>query len=246
MRGLTAIYRRELAGLFLAPLAWVLLFLALSLQGWLFVRALQEAQGDVTEALRFVFGSSVPFWILLVVLPPLLTMRTISEEASRGMLEFLLTAPVTDAAVVVGKFLASVTFMALLWSSALLYGLVLAVAGTPPDWPPLIGSVVGAVLCSALFCPIATFASAASRTPMLAFFLAFVANSFLLLLPVTTNVLDSGPYRAVVRRLDVMSHFHRSFSIGVMDSAALVFLVAWSAFFVFLAVRRVEMQRWRG
>lgn len=246
MKGLFAIYRRELAGLFVSPLAWVLLFLALLLNGWLFVVTLRDYSGDVTQSLRFVLGFSIPFWILMAVLPPLLSMRTISEESNRGLLEFLLTAPVTDAAVVTGKFLAVLTFMSVLWSGTLLYGLAVQWAGQAPDWIPLLGGVLGAVLCSALFCAVGILSSAATRTPMLSFFLAFVFNAFVLLLPFTTGYLDSELFQSVVRRIDIVSHFHRSFSIGVLDTTAVLFFVAWTVFFVFLSIKLVEMRRWRA
>ena len=151
MSGLWAIFRRELAGLFLGPLAWVLLCAALLLNGALFTLYLEQFGGDVGASLEMAMGGSYPYWALMIVLPPLLTMKMISEEARSGQLEFLLTAPVTDLAVVFGKWLAATVFMALLWASVLGYGVLLQFLGTTPDWGPLLGAYLGAVLTSAFW-----------------------------------------------------------------------------------------------
>ena len=102
MRGFLAIYRRELGGIFMGPLAWTLLVIAYALQGLLYLVYLKTSQGDVDLELRFAFGESWAFWALAALFPPLLTMRMISEESRMGLLEYLLTAPVTDVAVVLG------------------------------------------------------------------------------------------------------------------------------------------------
>jgi ABC-2 type transport system permease protein len=169
----------------------------------------------------------------------------ISEEARAGLLEFLLTAPVSDAAVVTGKFLAATTFMALLWSGVLLYGVFLAALGTPPDWGAVLGGWLGAVLCSGLFCGVGILTSAATQMPLLAAFLALVANLTWLLLPAIGSLTEAALVHRLVRTVDVIAHFQKSFLIGVLDTAQVAFFVAWAGLFVFLAVRVVETRRWR-
>lgn len=245
MRGVLTIYRRELAGLFLAPLAWILLFGALGLAGWMFAAVLSEWRGLVTPSLQYTMGASISMFFLLVFLPPLLTMRMISEESRTGMLEFLLTAPVSDRAVVAGKFLAAASFMAVLWSSKLLYGLLLAGLGTPPDWPPVLGGYLGLVLISSLFCGVGVLASACTGTPLLAAFLGFVVNVLALVLPGQVGHLGRHPWvERLVELVDIPGYFE-PFLGGVIDTASLVFFVAWTLVFLFLATRVVEMRRWR-
>ena len=248
MNGVLTIFRRELAGLFLGPLAWVLLLAAVLLNGALFVLYIRDSGGDVDGSLALALGDSIPYWALMTVLPPLLTMRMISEESRAGLLEFLLTAPVTDWAVVLGKLLAASVFMGLLWSSTLFYGVSVAWLGTPPDWPVLLGSCLGAMLVSTLFCAIGLVASAGTSTPLLAAFLAFVFNVVLLLLPFLAQLLGALPDNwrgAFSRRIDVIARVQGSFTMGVIDSSHVVFFVAWTAFCVFLATRLVESRRWR-
>ena len=150
MRGLLAIYRRELAGLFLSPLAWILFCLTLLFNGLIFLYALErEMGGEVNASLSVVLGGGRLFWIILAFLAPLLTMRMISEESQSGMLELLLTAPLSDAALVCGKALAAITLFALLWSSVAFYGVATSILGAAPDWGVVFTSWLGATLASA-------------------------------------------------------------------------------------------------
>lgn len=245
MRGVLAITRRELAGLFVGPLAWALLFIAVLLQGWLFVLYLKTSGGDVDLALRLTLGESFVFWALMILVPPLLTMRMISEESRTGILEFLLTAPVSDAAVVTGKFVAALTFLAILWGTAFAYGLVVASLGVAPDWGALAGGWIGAVLCSALFCAIGLCASASTSTPIVAAFGAIVVNLVVVTAPLLAGLSDQPWVRRAVARVDVIDHHKGAFLVGVLDTSYVVFFLAWTAWFVFLAVRAVEARRWR-
>ena len=87
MRSLGAIYRRELAGLFFSPLAWVLLLLTLFYQAFFFLFFVEGLRGEVNAALTWTLGGSYSFWYLVLFLPPLVTMRMISEETRSGLLE---------------------------------------------------------------------------------------------------------------------------------------------------------------
>ncbi|MCC6406224.1 MAG: ABC transporter permease subunit [Planctomycetes bacterium] len=248
MSGIGTIFRRELAGLFLGPLAWVILCIGLFSSGYFFVLGLAGTGGDVQQALSLSLGGGWPFWALLIVVPPLLTMRMISEEARSGVLEFLLTAPVSDFAVIVGKLLAAVFFMALLLSGVLFHGLLLGLFGVTPDWGALLLGYLGAVLASALFCALGLVFSAATQTPLLAAFLAFVANVALLTLPLAADFFGSPPggaLRVALRQFDIVLHYQGSFLRGVLDTSHAVFFLAWTAFFAFLATRFLEARRWR-
>ncbi|MFT7669633.1 MAG: ABC-2 type transport system permease protein [Planctomycetota bacterium] len=245
MKGLATIYRRELAALFIAPLAWILLAISFALTGWLFVTILQDSGGDISFSIRFAGGESLPYWGFMIFLPPLLTMRTISEESRNGLLEFLMTAPVSDGAIVLGKFFAAWTFMAAFWSSNLVYAAALQGLGSPPDWPPVLGGYLGALLVSGLFCSIGMFASAVTATPVLAAFGAFAGACCILLLPNLAGLFDNEWLHEEVASVDVMAHFHSSFLIGLVDTKVLVFFLVWTAFFLFLSARSVESKRWR-
>lgn len=247
MRGALAIYRRELAGLFVTPLGWVLLLLALVLQGVFVAAFLRVSNGDVSDSLQACLGGSYHYWALLALLPPLLTMRMLSEESRTGMLEYLLTAPVSDAAVVVGKVGAATTFMVVLWTTNLFYGLLFQALGAAPDWGQVFAGYLGAVFTSALFCAAGLVCSALTSLPMLAAFLAFLLN--LLLVTLNSVVVGLvGPYRRDIldplALFDVIGNLTQSFLIGVFDTANVIFFVAWTAVLLVLATRLLEARRW--
>jgi ABC-2 type transport system permease protein len=246
VRGLVAVYRRELSALFATPLAWVLLAAILFLNGYLTELVLLETGGDVTATLEIMLGGSWIFWLVLAIVPPILTMGMLAGEYRNGTMEYLLTAPVSDGAVVTGKFLAATSFMAVLWSSFLIYGLCFGALGAAPDWAPLLGAYVGVCLTSAFFCGVGILASACVTHPVPAVMIGFLANILLLVLP---RFIDFAPTRdtmieTVLELGDVMGHFHKSFNIGLLDSGPIVFYLASTGLFLFLAARLVESRRW--
>ncbi len=262
MRSALIICRRELAGLFLTPLGWMLLVVALFTSGFLFFAQLESAGGNIRYALEGALGGGPLFWMLMITLPPLLCMRLLAEESRTGTLEYLLTAPVSDAAVIVGKYLAATLFMALLWLSVPIYGLTLHLLGTPPDWAALAVAYLGAVLVSSLFVSIGLFASSLTNAPLLAAFLAFIACTLWLMLPWIVGLLMSqlrdslsrfangwdaadAWIQGALESMNVVAHFGRSFLPGILDSSELMFFMTWPAFFLFMTVRSLEARRWR-
>lgn len=249
MKGLGAIYRRELGALFLAPLAWILFCLVQFFQANFFLLALAQGGGEVNGALAVFLGGGWPFWLLVIFIPPLLTMRMISEESRSGLLEFLLTAPVSDAAVVTGKLLAATTFLALLWANVFVYGLAVSFLGAAPDWGALSVAWLGATLVGGFFSALGLVASALSATPLVAAFVAILLNIALFFLPLLRDIARGilGGWPAdVLERLDVHAHMQGSFLRGALDSGHVVFFLAWTCAALFVAVRLVESRRWAG
>ncbi len=248
MRGFWTIYRRELSGLFLLPLAWILFCLTQFYNAFFFLHFVKDQTGgEVLSAMSLLMGGTWPYWFLMMFLPPLLTMRMISEESRSGMLEFLLTAPVGDASVVVGKALAASTFMGLIWLSFPLYGLVTSVLGAAPDWGAVATGWLGSLLVSAFFCAIGIVTSALCSTPLLAAFLAVVINVVIVVLPLLGSAAPGIPTRRfdfLIEKIDVTAHFQGSFQSGALDTGHVLFFVIWIAALLFLAVRLVESRRW--
>jgi ABC-2 type transport system permease protein len=231
-----------LAALFLGPLAWTLLFLALLFEGLLFVEQLKAGAGDVDVALRY--AQVVAFYVA-VFAAPLVTMRMISEESRGGLLEYLLTAPVTDGAVVAGKFLAATSFFAILAGSTFVYAFAVSRNGVAVDVGTLVTGWLGIVLAAGLFSAIGLLASSLTSTPIVAAFAAIVLDLALVLAP-QLGRLSSAPWAGrAVARIDVTDHLSSSFLRGALDSAHLVFFLAWTGLFLFLCARAIETRRWR-
>lgn len=262
MHGALVVAQRELSGLFKAPFTWVVLLIVLFLNGLLFNSYLISSGGNISVALMGAM-TGVPFWVWMIFLPALLSMRLIAEETRSGTLEYLLTAPVSDGAVVVGKFVAATAFLGLLWTSALAYAGVLSFVGGSPDWSAVIGTWIGTLLVSGLFVSIGMLASTLTATPLLSAFLSMVACVLWLGLPwIAGRVLEyllplfasgEGSREAmtetaasIVNNMDAIRHFQRSFQLGVLDTSEVVFFMTWTALFLFLTARSLEARRWRG
>lgn len=247
MRGFVTIYRRELMGLFLTPLAWILLCATLLYNGMYFLYFLEASGGNLNLALSSIYSEQ--FWLLAIFLPPLLTMRMISEETQNGILEFLLTAPVSDQSVIAGKMLAATSFMALAFGSGFLFAALCALLGGEPDWGTLFTGWLGTVMVSALFCAVGLVSSALCSTPILAAFLSILSNIMLLVIPMLGSQVGGvlrEPVAWLVHKLHLSAHFKESFPKGALDSSHVIFFLAWILVLLFLAVRLVESRRWRG
>ncbi len=261
MSGAAVVFQREFAGLFRAPFTWVVLLVVLLLNGLLFNGYL-TASGNVSGALDGAM-TGFSFWVWMVFLPALLAMRLVAEESRTGTLEYLLTAPVSDLAVVIGKWLAATAFLAVVGASSLSYAGMIDAVGGRPDWPSVMGTWIGTILVSALFVSIGMLASTFTSTPLLAAFLSMVACVSWLLVPLlaeqalgyvlpflgeTAEARASilAAIRGITANMDAFGHFQRSFRIGLFDSSEVIFFLTWTALFLFLTARSLEARRWRG
>jgi ABC-2 type transport system permease protein len=232
---------RELRAYFVSPLGWVVATAFLFFQGlgFLFVvgfLADPRAPASMTP-LDFFFGSFF-FWISMLFVGPVLTMRLLSEERRSGTLEMLLTAPVTEAQVVVGKFLGAFAFFVFLWLPTLAYAALLA-QQLPIDWGPVAASYLGTFGIGALFLAIGVFASAVTRNQVVAAVFAF-ALTFVFFAPLFAELLVNDPkLRDAIGYVNLYQHMDE-FSKGIVDSRRLLYYVTATALFLFFASRAVE------
>jgi ABC-2 type transport system permease protein len=233
-----AVALREFASYFRTPLGWVVLALFAFLSGVTFTESVLVPGSPAS--LRPFFGE---WWGLLVVVCPAVSMRLLSEEHRTGTIEPLMTSPVGETAVVVGKFAAALAFLAVALLPALMFAGTLGVLSRP-DYGPIVAGLFGLMLLGGLYLALGTLASAltASQT------LAFLGTLFTLLLvefgstrlaPLLPAPLDRGVagLSANVRMAD--------FAKGVIDTAHVVYFVGFSALFLALAAVSLRVRRWR-
>lgn len=239
MKATLTIARRELASLFYSPIGYVVL--ALFALGSSLVFYIGFAP-DQHASMRTTYEGVV--W-LLVFLAPAVSMRLLSEELSRGTIERLMTSPVGDVQIILGKWLAAMAFFAVLLLPLVVQAVVLEMTADP-DLGPVVTGLVGLFLVGALYLAIGTFASAATENQIIAFLLTvFVicALTFLLyFLPEATFIppgVRSAMYYANVNRQ------FADFNKGLIDVRNFVYFVTVTALFLFLAVKLLESRRWR-
>lgn len=245
MRAVWATYSRELRAYFFSPLAYVILFFFLVVNGFIFsviVTSLSDPRSPAGPPLAYFFGGFF-FWMLLLLITPVLTMRLISEELRSGSVEVLMTAPITEGQVVAGKYLAVLTFYASLWAPTLAYAGILAY-NAKMDWGPVAAGYLGILGVGALLLSIGTFASAMTKSQLVAAFITIALVLLLFVLGLIDNLFTSEITKQTLGYLNLVGHME-DFAKGIVDTRRLVFYASASWFFLFLASRALEDKKWR-
>ncbi len=244
LRSLAILTGREVESYYLAPLMYLVLAVFLVLNGLAFSFSLLDTGGNVDATVRSFLGESPFFWINILFVPPILTMRLIAEERRAGTLEGLMTAPVTDVVVILAKFLGSLSFYVALWAPSIVYLLVLKSYGALPDTGILISSYVGILLLGSLLLAIGVLASAISPNQIVAAIFGVVGNLVLFFGPLLSIRMPRGALRTTLEHLSVLFHFQNSFGKGILDTGMVAVYVIGVAICLFLAVRAIESRRW--
>ena len=224
---------REIHSVFFSPLAYIVLTVFLFFSGLGFALKTTEASMSGTiAALLFLFLVATPF----------LTMRLLAEESRSGTIETLMTAPVTETAVILSKFLGTLVFFAFMLLPTLGYVVILCVLGEP-DLGPIVSAYIGLLLTGAHFIAIGLFCSALTRSQVVAGVTALI---ILLTLWGLGEVAASmgGSFEPIVSYLGTWQHL-RPFAYGRITFRDTFFFLSSAAFWLFLSVRVLESRRWR-
>jgi ABC-2 type transport system permease protein len=246
MKVLSAIIRRELIAYFSSPLAYIVMAAFLLLQGALFaliIGYLSQPGQSSMSILQAFFGGTIFFWFFLVV-APLITMRLIAEERRSGTIEVLLTSPVTEAQVIIGKFVAALGFYLALWAPTLLYVLMVK-SQAAIDWGAVAASYLGVALFGALFVSFGLFASTLTRNQIIAAVIAFTGLIVLFGLPLLRGLMtSSSAFAAVIDHADLWQHM-ADFSKGIVDTRHVVYEASLTVLFLFMSTKSLELSKWR-
>jgi ABC-2 type transport system permease protein len=170
-------------------------------------------------------------------------MRLVAEEKRTGTIELLLTSPISDAAIIVGKWLgAMLLYMCVLGMSVL--NIVLLFAWGKPDWKPVLVAYLGLLLQGGCLLAIGTFISTLTKNQIVAGGVTFFACLLLWLLSWYT-AFDSTTVSSVVNYLSIVTHME-NFSKGIVDLKDAVFYLSFIFFALFLSLRQMESLRWRA
>ena len=248
MDNLFALTSRELKALWYSPIAYVVGALFLLLQGWVFwilLAVLNDPRVDPSLTMgQFFFGGTFFYWFSVLMTIPLLTMRTFSEEKRTGTIEALLTAPVTDTQVVLGKFLGAWLAYVLLWASTVVFFLVLR-AFTPLDWGPILTGYLGTWLLGGVLIAIGVLASSLTRNQVVSALIAFVVLLLLFSVGLLDILIRDPEVGAMIHYLSLMEHL-RDFAKGLLDTRPIVYYLSLTAICLFLTTRIVHSPRWRA
>jgi ABC-2 type transport system permease protein len=244
-----AIMGRELRGYFFSPLAWIILSLFLLVQGYSFyLLMLLLAQPDAPHGspLQLFFGGTLLYWLFVIITISALTMRLLAEERRRGTLESVLTAPVNELELTLGKYLAALLFYAFLWLPTSLYIVMLSrLAGAQSiTWGPVAAGYLGTMLVGAACLAVGLWASALTRSQIIAALLTFTLLSLLLLLSPLGLYARQPTLKVILDYLNLFDHLD-DFARGIVDSRRVVFYLSLIVFFLCLSVKTLEAKKWR-
>ena len=253
MRNILAIADKELRSYFASPIAYVIIGLFALLFGWFFfvylsVFVQQSSQmmmggGAPNINERMIRGVFLNSAVIVLFVMPMITMRTYSEEKRSGTIELLLTSPVTDFQIIMGKFLGALGLYASMLAVTMLYMAILFFY-TTPEWRPIAAGYLGMLLMGGCFLSLGLFVSSLTRNQIIAGMVTF--SVFLLFWVINWIATFTGPTtQNILNYLSITEHLN-DFTRGVLDTKHFVYYTTFIAFSLFLTVRAVDSERWRG
>jgi ABC-2 type transport system permease protein len=232
-----AITWKETQAYFTSPIGYIVALVYLALTGFFFVRSISGTLPEASVELYIIATA----WIM-IPLGPALTMGLLAEEQKLGTIELLLTAPVKDWEVVLGKFLASLSFFLVTLALTLFYVLLLKWKGDP-DWGPVWSAYLGIILYGSTALSIGLLASSITRNQIVALVVGLGILLMLALIQFAADLID-GVGSTILDQLGTISHLD-DFSRGIIDTNNIVYYVTVTAVFLFLTIRSLESRRWR-
>jgi len=256
MTGWYPVLRKETANFFVSPIAYAVIACFLLISGFFFwanvsfmsLISLQAANNPMISARINVNDVVVRplvqnMAIILLFLMPLLTMRLFSEEKKSGTIELLLTYPMTDVGVLIGKFLAATLLLVVMLAGTFAFPIMLAGIGKP-DYGILLAGYLGLLLMGGAFLSLGMFISSLTENQIVAAAISFGSALLCWVISWSASLTDHT-LGAVLRQLSILEHME-SLNKGILSLPDMSFFVLFTAFFLFLTLRSIEAYRWRG
>lgn len=255
MRNIWTIYRKELKSYFASPIAYLLMAVFALIFGYFFyvATAIFVSRGMESQMMGRGFPMDVNEWVIRPLMMnvsviglfmiPMITMRLFAEEKRSGTIELLMTSPVRDTEVILGKWFAALTLYASILGLSLVNVGVLFFYGKP-DWKPILIGYLGLLLQGGCLLAVGTFISTLTRNQIIAAGATFAACLLLWILD-WVSAYETAAWAKVVSYMSVVTHFE-PFSKGVLDTKDLIFYLSVMFLGLFLTARSMESLRWRA
>ena len=254
VRNILAIAGKELRSYFASPIAYIIIGLFALLFGWffyvylsVFVRQSQQMAmmggGTVNVNEQMIRGVLQNAAVIILFVMPMITMRTYSEEKRSGTIELLLTSPLTDFEIIVGKFLGAMGLFCAMLLVTMIDVAILFRLGNP-EWRPIAAGYLGLLLMGGCFISVGLLISSLTKNQIVAGFMTFAV--FLMLWVINWLADSSGPTgQAILSFLSITDHFD-DFTKGIIDTKHLAYYLSFITFGLFLTAKSVDSERWRG
>jgi ABC-2 type transport system permease protein len=246
MQALVALTQKELRSLFSSPTAYVVGALFSVFNGyvfWILLQLLSTPTGQSSvEMSTLFFGGTFFFWLALLFMVPVITMRLISEEKKSGTIELLLTAPITDFQIILAKFLGVFVFYTFLWLPSFLYVGVLFTQ-TAMDWGIWIVSVLGVLLLGAMVLSLGLLSSSLVRNQIIAAVLTFICL-MVFFLGGFTPYFESSSLGQEIMDLTWMINVFENLGSGQVHTMHLIYLISMIVFNLLVSVYVLGVRKW--
>ena len=250
------IIKKELRLYFTTPVAYGVVFCFLLITGYFFysifafytMASMQSAMNpqmgrelNVTDSVMRPLFSNVS--VILLLLMPLVTMRLFAEERRSGTIELLLTYPVRDGAVLLGKYFAALVLYAAMLVLTLLYpGIVAYFARI--EWGPLLTAYVGLLLMGATFIAVGVCISSFFENQIMAGTVTFVVLLMFWVIGWSADA-AGGVWKAVLSELSIIEHYD-TFAKGIFDTKDVIYYLNFTILALFVGLKSLEARRWKG
>ncbi len=240
MKNIYTIFVREIKAYFTSPIAYVVLIVFSLLTGFFFAAYFNWATRYGGEAsMRGIFHNMS---ITLLFVAPLITMRLFAEEKRSGTIELLMTSPVTDTEVVIGKYIASLVLFILMLASTILCPLFL-MTFAKPDIMPMVVGYLGLFLLGSAFLSLGMVTSSITKNQIISALISFVVLLGLWIIGWMSTAVGSQVGK-VLSFISLVEHFE-DFSKGVIDTKHMVYYVSFAVFCLFFAVQMLRSSKWK-
>lgn len=249
------IFKKELRLYFTSPVAYVVFTIFALIAGYFFyslfaffnLMSMQSATNpalardlNVTEGVMRPLFSNLS--VIMLLLMPILTMRLFAEEKKTGTIELLLTYPVRDGEVLLGKYAAAVVLFLTMLLCTVLYPAMLAYFARL-EWGPLLTAYLGLVLMGSAFLAVGLLASSLTENQIVAAVVTF--GALLIFWVIGWSADFAGRWAKVLSHLSLLEHFD-GFAKGVIDTKDVIYYLNFTVLALFLTLRSLESKRWRG
>lgn len=246
MKGFFPIFRRQMSSYFFSPVAYVTMTMFLIVTGLNFWRMLARSMQNEIHVAGLLFGSEI-FWIMATTSIALITMNLVAEEKTNRTIEPLLTAPITDTGLVLGKYVAAMLFFAIMCAPTFTYFIITGTLGGvmgAVETSHIVSGYILLALSSSFYIALGILISAAAPTQMVSAIVCFSISNMIFF---SGNFHYTGMDRNIQQLIEAVSGIQHvfDFSRGIIDSRVVFLYLSGAVFLLFACVKTIESRHWK-
>jgi len=243
MKNTFAIFMKELKSYFVSPMGYFVVAAFFCLNSLMFYIFMSEPEWRAMGSMRLMRALLTNECFILLLVVPAMTMRLFAEEKKSGTIELLMTCPLRDSEVVLGKYLAALSLFAMMLLLCLIHPFILSRV-SDPHWPTILSGYLGFFLLGSAFISMGTFTSSLTRSQLIAALFCFGILLVLWIVGWIANLAQQPQIKEVFKGLSVLSPFE-SFTKGIISLENILYYISFVFYCLYLTVKSVQAKKWR-